>query len=144
MMMTKSIGMALCSITAALSVLLTGAPEPDSASLVEAESEGSAVSSVQSEICAPAGQGTDEVPSSSLPTEVVMEPELISSEGQFAASDSSPGEAAEEGPVQQPVKRCCRKPRLTNPRRRTQPILSPVQNRRHPHPRLCHWIRRHT
>ena len=65
MMMTKSIGMALCSITAALSVLLTGAPEPDSASLVEAESEGSAVSSVQSEICAPAGQGTDEVPSSS-------------------------------------------------------------------------------
>lgn len=96
MMMTKSIGMALCSITAALSVLLTGAPEPDSASLVEAESEGSAVSSVQSEICAPAGQGTDEVPSSSLPTEVVMEPELISSEGQFAASDSSPGEAAEE------------------------------------------------
>ena len=33
MMTIKSIGMALCSITAALSVLLTGAPEPDSAGL---------------------------------------------------------------------------------------------------------------
>ena len=40
MMTIKSIGMALCSITAALSVLLTGAPEPDSAGLFEAESEG--------------------------------------------------------------------------------------------------------
>ena len=96
MMMTKSIGMALCSITAALSVLLTGTPKPDSASLIEAESEGAAVSAAQSEISAPTDQDTDEVLSSSLPTEVVVEPESISSEGQSAASDSSLGEAAEE------------------------------------------------
>ena len=96
MMMTKSIGMALCSITAALSVLLTGTPKPDSASLIEAESEGAAVSAAQSEISAPTDQDADEVLSSSLPTEVVVEPESISSEGQSAASDSSPGEAAEE------------------------------------------------
>ena len=96
MMTIKSIGMALCSITAALSVLLTGAPEPDSASLFEAESEGTAVSSAQSEISAPAEQDSNEEAQSSLPTEVVMEPEPVSSRGQSATSDSTPGEPAED------------------------------------------------
>lgn len=95
-MMTKSISMALCSITAVLSVMLTGTPEPDSVSLFEAESEGGAVSSVQSEISAPAEQDMNEVPPSSLPTEVGVDPEPISSEGQSAVSDSSLGETAEE------------------------------------------------
>lgn len=96
MMTIKSIGMALCSITAALSVLLTGAPEPDSAGLFEAESEGTAVSSAQSEISAPAEQNSNEEAQSSLPTEVVMEPEPVSSRGQSATSDSTPGEPAED------------------------------------------------